>query len=165
MQTTTSGRGHFQSTKAEQVWERGPDGVGTCLGRGASTGTGGEGHTGWEEAQHTSAPKTVVVVSDDSALQYGHAGATGHAVVRLDDLNTRSYHRAVLELTNRREKLLGKRNPSGAERRILKWKFWSMWQILGWWQLNALVEGAGGGNGRRCTRGQGEPREAAAETS
>ena len=98
MQTTTSGRGHFQSTKAEQVWERGPDGVGTCLGRGASTGTGGEGHTGWEEAQHTSAPKTVVVVSDDSALQYGHAGATGHAVVRLDDLNTRSYHRAVLEI-------------------------------------------------------------------
>ena len=35
------------------------------------------------------------------------AEVMGHAVERLDDLNTRSYHWAVLELTNRREKLLG----------------------------------------------------------
>ena len=42
------------------------------------------------------------------------AEAMGYAVERLDDLNTRSYHhRAVLEPTMRREKLLGEKNPSG----------------------------------------------------
>ena len=65
------------------------------------------------------------------------AEATGHAVERLDYLNTRSYSRAVLELANRREKLLGKKNPSREERRVLKWKLWSIWQILGWWQQHS----------------------------
>ena len=52
------------------------------------------------------------------------AEAMGHSVERLDDLNTRSYHMTALELiTNRREKLLGRNNPTGEEER-------SMWLIL-----------------------------------
>ena len=40
----------------------------------------------------------------------------GHAE-RLDSLNTRSYHGAVLELTNRREKLLGIRRREASTQR------------------------------------------------
>ena len=73
------------------------------------------------------------------------------------DMERATFVRATEELMMARASLLAKRRLTRSERRIVRWRMWTMNEILAWWQREAEKKFDRRGNKRRGRQDGGMP--------